>query len=42
MRYAPTLTGERSQSILRTFIPIRGCLEGIYNRYLRERLKDIA
>ena len=40
IRYAPTLTGERSRSILLPFIPIRGYSAGLYNRYLRERLKD--
>ena len=42
MQYAPTLTGERSRSILLPFISFRGCLEGIYNRYLREQLKVSA
>ena len=42
MRYAPTLTDEGSRSILRSFILIRGYSEGIYNRYLRERLKVSA
>ena len=42
MQYAPTLTDEGSRSILRSFIPFRGCLEGVYNRYLRERLKVSA
>ena len=29
MRYAPTLAGERSRSILLPFILFRGCLEGV-------------
>ena len=42
IQYAPTLTDEGSRSILRTFIPIRGYSEGIYNRYLCDRLKVSA
>ena len=42
MRYTPTLTDEGSQSILLPFIHFRGCLGGVYNRYLRKRLKDPA